>query len=75
MARVSLPAQLLIDRYYRGARLLLGTRSFVVPEATITLLEATARAGSYEPQRDTERALAQELVDEGLLILEQGPSK
>ncbi len=73
MARVTVPAQLLIDRYYRGARLLLGTRSFVVPEPAVRLLEAAAREGSYELRHDTELALARELIDAGLLLLERRP--
>lgn len=68
MARLRAASGLAIDRHYRGARVLLGQRSFVLSESAVSLLEKVlARADGYEAITKAERDVAANLVASGLL--------
>lgn len=66
MALLSVSPELIVDRYYRGAILCLGTTSFAVSEEMVRLIErlaANARA-ILSPEEDELAAL---LLERGVL--------
>jgi hypothetical protein len=72
--RIRAPRDLLIDRYYRGARVMIGATSFIVAEAAVAVLEAVKDVGAgYECRDDDERALVAVLLKRGLLVTEATP--
>jgi hypothetical protein len=69
MAGLSAAADLLVDRYYRGAIVMTGTATFAIPEAAIALVETVLRAPSpYRPAGEDELLLADVLIARGILI-------
>lgn len=71
MARLSAAPGLLVDRYYRGARVLFEQRSFVLSEEAISLLEkALACADGYEARTHAEQQSSAALIASGLLTKE-----
>jgi hypothetical protein len=71
MVGMKLCADILIDRYYRGARVMSGSRSFVLAEEAITLLEKVQRSTPvYEAEGDAELQTSKALLECGLLVSE-----
>jgi len=69
MAGVMVGPGVLIDRYHRGAIVLVGSATFAVPEQMVRLLEKVSRVtATYQPQDELEEEAARELVARGILL-------
>jgi hypothetical protein len=68
VARVTAAPGIIIDRFHRGAVVMVGAASFAVPEQIVCLLEKVSRWGApYQPQGAVEEETARELVSCGIL--------
>jgi hypothetical protein len=68
LAGLSTPAGLLIDRYHRGAIVMVGVSMFAIPEPAIVLIErARDSTARFEVSADAEDLVAA-LVSRGLLV-------
>jgi hypothetical protein len=68
MADLCAAEDLVIDRFYRGAIVALRGASVALGEPAIALVEKVLRGGGgYVPAGDDERALAEALLERGIL--------
>lgn len=65
---LSVPPDLLVDRYYRGAIVMIGAATFAIPEAAIRIIERARDAGPALEVSPQEEELVAALVARGLLI-------
>jgi hypothetical protein len=64
---VTVVSGIIIDRYHRGAIVMVGAGSFAVPEQIVCLLEKVSRWGApYQLQDAEEQEAARELVSCGI---------
>jgi hypothetical protein len=68
MAGLTAVPGIIIDRYHRGAVVLVGAATFAVPEQLVRLLERVSQSvPPYHPQGAEEQEAALELVARGML--------
>jgi hypothetical protein len=72
LAGLTTPPGLLVDRYYRGAIVMVGDAMFAVPEAAIRVLEHAHAGGPALEVDDADRAVVAVLIDQGLLVRTPG---
>jgi len=64
-----LAGDLLVDRYYRGAIVMVGATTYALPEEVVVLLEKVQRsAGPFVAADGDEQALADLLLARGILV-------
>lgn len=64
---LSVPPDVTVDRFYRGAIVLLGTSTFALPEEAVVLLERARDARPASAVDEVDAELVEMLVQQGLL--------
>jgi hypothetical protein len=68
LAGLSTPPGLLVDRYHRGAIVMVGVAMFALPEAAIVLIERARDGGARFEVSAADEDLVAALVARGLLV-------